>query len=251
MGKRQLIVFFIALILFSILSVLYSTQAIADLRMFYQDPSDALGAEFILRPQAVDVTTANANQTDLLAAQQVVERRLDSLYLAGTYKVVTQGDQLVVELPRTENIPYVASVISSVGEVEFIDGGLESPPVGQAVQTAAQANPHQNIYQTLFTGQEVEAAELPDSATGQIFYRLTLQPAATDRLNTFIQTRQNGYLCMMMDGQVLNCSLMYHQSGNTVEILPSLSSGTILSLADLAIFIDSGPLPMPLNAELR
>lgn len=64
MGKRQLIVFFIALILFSILSVLYSTQAIADLRMFYQDPSDALGAEFILRPQAVDVTTANANQTD-------------------------------------------------------------------------------------------------------------------------------------------------------------------------------------------
>jgi preprotein translocase subunit SecD len=103
----------------------------------------------------------------------------------------------------------------------------------------------------LFTGQEVEAAELPDSATGQIFYRLTLQPTAADRLNAFIETQQNGYLCMVMDGQVLNCSLMYHQSGNTVEILPGLSSGTILSLADLAIFIDSGPLPTPLKAEIR
>ena len=250
MGKRQLIVFFVALILFSILSVLYSTQAIADLRMLYQDPRDALGAEFILRPQAVDAATARANQADLLAVQQAVERRLDNLYLAGTYKVVTQGDQLVVELPPTENMPYVASVISSVGEVEFIDGGLEAPPLGQVVQTAAQPNPHQNVYQTLFTGQEVEAAELPDSATGQIFYRLTLQPTAADRLNAFIETQQNGYLCMVMDGQVLNCSLMYHQSGNTVEILPGLSSGTILSLADLAIFIDSGPLPIPLKAEI-
>jgi len=44
---------------------------------------------------------------------------------------------------------------------------------------------------------------------------------------------------------------MYHQAGNTIEILPGLSSGTFLSLADLAIFLESGPLPEPLQAEIR
>ena len=30
---------------------------------------------------------------------------------------------------------------------------------------------------------------------------------------------------MVMDEQVINCSMMHHWSGNTVEILPGLSSG--------------------------
>jgi hypothetical protein len=54
-----------------------------------------------------------------------------------------------------------------------------------------------------------------------------------------------------MDGQVLNCSVMYHQAGNSIEILPGLSSGTGISLVDLAIFLESGPLPVPLAAEIH
>jgi preprotein translocase subunit SecD len=151
---------------------------------------------------------------------------------------------LVVRLPHGQNIPYIAVVISSVGEIKFIDGGQNSPPVGQADAPS-------QIYQTLFTGQEIESAEPPDSTAGQIFYRLTLQPAASERLATFIQTQPQRYICMVVDGQVLNCSVMYHQAGNTIEILPGLSSGTFLSLADLAIFLESGPLPEPLQAEIR
>jgi preprotein translocase subunit SecD len=119
------------------------------------------------------------------------------------------------------------------------------------VRTSPQADPQENVYRTLFVGQEIEAAKLPDSTTGQIFYQLTLQPAAAKRLTTFVETEPDGYICMVMDGQVLNCSVMYHQSGNTIEILPGLSSGTGISLADLAIFLKSGPLPMPLEAEIH
>ena len=249
MSKRQLLVFFIALLLFSLLSLLYSSQVIADLKQLYQDPRATLGAELILRPQAAD--TSIAAQTDLATIQEAVSQRLGHLYLAGTYSVIAQDDRLVVNLSHSENLPYVASVVSSIGEIEFIDGGADSPPIGQMIHTAPQADPNQNVYRILFTGREIESAKLPDSATGQIFYQLTLQPAAAERLTAFVETEPGGYICMVMDGQVLNCSVMYQQSGQTIEILPGLSSGTGISLADLAVFLESGPLPVPLNAEIR
>lgn len=249
MSKRQLSVFFIALLLFSLLSLLYSSQVIADLKQRYQDPQVTLGAELILRPQAAD--TSVAAQTDLATIQEAVSQRLGHLYLAGTYSVTAEDDRLVVNLSRSENLPYVASVVSSIGEIAFIDGGTESPPIGQAVQTSPQADPQANVYRTLFTGREIEAANLPDSTNGQIFYQLTLEPAAAERLATFVETEPGGYICMVMDGQVLNCSVMYHYAGNSIEILPGLSSGVGISLADLAIFLESGPLPVPLEAEIH
>ncbi len=249
MGKRQLAVFFLALLLFSLLSLAYSSQVIADLKQLYQDPKATLGAELILRLQIEH--SSIFGRSDLVSVQEAVAQRLDHLYLAGTYTVNAQDDRLVVALSRSENLPYVASVVSSIGEIAFIDGGTESPPIGQAVQTSTEAEPQENAYRTLFTGQEIESAKLPDSRTGQIFYQLTLQPAAAERLTAFVATEPGGYICMVMDGQVLNCSVMYHQSGNTIEILPGLSSGTGISLADLAIFLESGPLPVPLEAEIR
>ena len=70
-------------------------------------------------------------------------------------------------------------------------------------------------------------------------------------MTTFVETEPGGYICMVMDGQVLNCSVMYHFAGNSIEILPGLSSGTGISLADLAIFLESGPLPVPIEAEIH
>jgi len=40
---------------------------------------------------------------------------------------------------------------------------------------------------------------------------------------------------------------MYHWSGTVVKILPDMGSGANISLADLAIFLESGPLPAPLR----
>ena len=173
MRRRHLIVFLLALLLFSFFSLSYSSQVIADLRTFYQDPRDALGVELVLRAAAVEPA---GNQADLSEVQQTIERRLDNLHLAGTYTVANLDNQLVVKLPHSENLPYVASVVSSVGEIEFIDGGTQTPPIGQVIQDQTQPQ----HYQTLFTGREIESAEPPDSAAGRIFYRLTLRPAAGD-----------------------------------------------------------------------
>jgi preprotein translocase subunit SecD len=240
------------LLLISIFSLTYGVQALADLKGLYQNSPDALKAELILSPRPM-TSSVMLDDTTLLAAQEVVDQRLENLHLAGTYTVTPQGEQLLVKLPQSENMPYITSVLSSIGEIEFINGGSESPPIGRTVKTATQApaKPDQNIYQTLFTAQDIESVTPPDSATGQIFYQLTLRPAAVERLGGFIEKPGSDYICMVMDEQVLNCSMMYHWLGNTVEILPGLSSGTVISLADLGIFLNSGPLPILLQVEMR
>ncbi len=57
----------------------------------------------------------------------------------------------------------------------------------------------------------------------------------------------NNYLCLVIDGKVTNCSKMYHLSGATLDILPELADNTGLNLADLAVFLASGPLPVPVE----
>ncbi len=247
MRGRQFIIFLTILLLIGLFSLAYSARALADLTTFYQDPADSWGVELILSPDTVVSSATATEPVDLLQAQQVVARRLDKLHLAGSYSVVVQDDRLVARLPDSENMPYIVSIISSVGKIEFINGGTTSPPIGQRVKTAVEANSDDNVYQTMFTGQDVETAMPPDPATGQIFYQLTLKPAAVERVARFVETQPDHYICMVIDEQVINCSMMYHWSGHTIEILPGLSSGTAISLADLAVFLDSGLLPIPLK----
>lgn len=248
MGKRYLLIFGLTFLLVSVLGLGFGTQVLADLTSLYQNPGTTLDAELILSPGSVSQTDSRevVEGIPLSAARQVVGQRLDSLRLAGAYQVMPQGDQLLVKLPQTENMPYIALVVSSVGEIEFIDGGVESPPLGQFV-----TGPGRPVYQTLFTAQEIRTVVPPDSATGQIFYQLELEPLASERLRNFTEISKNSYICMVLDSQVLNCSTMYHLAGNTLEILPELSSGTVISLADLAIFLESGPLPVPFEVEIQ
>jgi preprotein translocase subunit SecD len=249
MAKRHLLIFLIAALVFTLFSLAFSAQVLADLQSLYRGSAEAFSTQLVLKPQAMTDSATAADPTHLVQIQQIVDQRLDKLQLAGTHSVSLQGDQLLVRLPNSENMPYITSVVSRVGEIEFIDGGPGAPPVGQRVTTGPEASPEQNVYQTLFTGQEILAAALPDPGAGQIFYRLTLQPATIDRLSNFAESHSNRYICMVMDGEVLNCSLMYHWTDNTIEILPGLSSGTTFSLSDLSVFLTSGPLPVPLSVE--
>ncbi|HEX9926694.1 MAG TPA: hypothetical protein VGD99_28870 [Anaerolineae bacterium] len=252
MRRRQLIIFTTVLCLIGILSLAYSARALADLTTLYQNSAGPLGVELILSPDTTLTSASVASEEILLEAQQIVSQRMGNLRLAGSYSVAVEDERLVIRLPDNENMPYIASIISSVGEIEFINGGPTSPPIGRRVETAAKANPELNVYQTLFTGQDVESALPPNSASGQIFYQLVLEPTTVKRFARFVETQPGYYMCMVMDQQVINCSKMYHWSAaDTVDILPGLSSGADISLADLSIFLDSGPLPMPLKVITR
>lgn len=247
MFKRRstliLTLFFIALF-----SFIYSSRALADLTAYYPESGKALEAELIFTPQStVDLTTPEL-ELKLLDAQTIIQQRLIHLGLE-PQQVIVQHGQIGVDLLNSENPAYVSNILTRVGYVEFINGGSVTPPLGQRIETGAQTNKDKDIYQTLFDGQDVAEITPPDLATGQIFYELTLHPAAAARVDAFFRGNSSDYVCIAVDKEVIGCSKMYHWSDNMLEILPNLSGGSLLNLADLALFVESGPLPIALTIE--
>ena len=177
----------------------------------------------------------------MLETRKVVAQRLDQFNAAGSYQLVVQHGQLSLTLPATEQTPYIVDLVSRVGQIEFIDGGATSPPLGRWVR--------QNEYNVLFTTHDVEAVTPPNTETGQIFYRLKLTSAGSQKMGEFVTNQSDHYICIVIDQQVINCSSMYHLTDDTLDILPSLGSGNMINLNDLAVFVKSGPLPISLSVE--
>jgi preprotein translocase subunit SecD len=248
MKKRKLITS--ALIGFVILlSFTFSSQALAKLTILYPQPGQTAETELILSPALGAEFSETQVGLQLLDAEQVIARRLAQLGLPQSYTVARRDGQLVVTLPARSGTPYVNSVISHVGDIEFIDGGASPPSIGQQVQTSAVESPEANTYHTLFRGEEVTRILPPSSEFGQIFHQISLEPAASARFAAFTQASAGHSLCIVMDQEVISCSAMYSWENDTLEILPNLSTGSLVSLADLAIFLESGPLPFPLKLQ--
>jgi hypothetical protein len=247
--KRHFTIFLIALLVFATFGLIYSSMVVADLTYTYPIVVDAPGTKIILEPTHL-VNTGGNPQAYLLEAQQVVTRRLAELQPEGQHQVVVIHDRIEVTLPKGDQTPHLINVIARVGEVEFINGGSELPPIGRQVQTGPETVAGQNIYQTLFTGREIVEIIPPNS--GDIFYRITPAPAAVTRLAEFIEKgRMSEYICLVIDKQVVNCSKMYYWSGQTLDILPNIGGSADLSLADLGVFLKSGPLPLSLDVAVN
>lgn len=236
MFKKQIAILVILLLL-GLVSLFYGSRALADLSTF--DPAESiLETKLIL---AADTIIPTNQEVELIAARPVIAKRLDKLEIGGPYNVVIRNGQIEVTLPQGQNVPYIASVITSIGEIVFINAGKESPPVGEKVYLGVSSS-EQPGYPILFTSRQVKEIAPPDSTSGQIFYRLTLEPAAAERLDDFVAANPGAYICMVLDEQVISCSAMYHQTGQDLEILPELSSSEAMNMNDLAVFLYSGPL---------
>jgi preprotein translocase subunit SecD len=225
-----------ALLLVGLLSLVYSTRALADL-IFLPTPVEAFQTRIILKPDI----SSDVGMSELIETREVVAQRLDQLNVPGPYQLLAHNDHLSLTLASTEKTPYIVDLVSHVGQIEFIDGGEKSPPLGRRVQGDG--------YDVLFTAQDIEVVTPPNTETGQIFYRLSLTPSGSQRMAEFSANQNGHYVCMVIDQQVINCTSMYHVIGNTLDILPSLGSGHMISLNDLAVFVESGPLPITLKVE--
>lgn len=237
--KRQLALF---LTVFSALTVgwlIYGSKVVAEFTFDSQIAIDQHSTKIVLTPN-----NGTTSQKYLLEAQRVIVERLDQLQPTEQHRVMSEQGYLEMQLQDYDNLPYIIDIITRKGEVEFIDGGSQ-PPIGKYVETERERPLPSGTYYTLFSGQEIAAVESPED--GQIFYRIKPKSEATQRLLEFVDAHSGEFICLVIDEQVINCSKMYFWSGDTLEILPSLSSGTGLSLSDLGVFLNSGPLPMSLE----
>jgi preprotein translocase subunit SecD len=254
--KRLLAILLVVVFIIAALGLMYSSQVIADLTVLYPTSVDVSGAKIVLRPSKAAPSATTSEQSYQLVAQdagRVVAERLEQLHLRGYYAVDIRDNLVEVTLPDLENTTYIVDIISRVGEVEFIDGGTGTPPVGRYVKTESRNElaTRDKSYSVLFKGREIKAIIPPEARDGEIFYQLELQPHAASRFATFLDANSNAYVCLVLDKQVINCSKMYHLADDRLDILPNLSGGTGLSLADLGVFISSGPLPVSLDVVIE
>jgi len=243
--KRQFVIFPLSLLLISVFTLGYHPRALADWLLFSPTVVDNSSVKIKLTPDQ----SANLSKVTLEASpaqlQEVITLRLAQLKLK-SYEVQAAGEGVEVILPDHENMAYIINIISRVGEVEFINGGQRTPPLGEKVEIGAEASSAGRVYPLLFSGDEIREVTPPDPESGEIFYQISLQAEAAQRVADFAEAKE-GYICLAIDGEVINCSTMYHWSGTMIKILPDLGSGAGISLADLAILLDSGPLPVPLR----
>ncbi|MCB0212398.1 MAG: hypothetical protein KDJ52_23855 [Anaerolineae bacterium] len=237
--KRQLFLFLTVFSALTVAWLVYGSRVVAEFAFDSQLAIDHQGTKIILTPQ-----NGSTSQHYLVEAQQIVAERLEELRPDEKHQVLTAQGQLEVQLRDYENLPYIIDIVTRKGDVEFIDGGSQ-PPIGKFVKTVRDKPLPADTYYTLFSGQEIATVEPPTD--GQLFYKIKPKPEATQRFLDFLDAQSGGFICLVIDDQVINCSKMYVWSGDTLEILPSLSSGTGLSLSDLGIFLKSGPLPTALQ----
>lgn len=238
--KRQLAIFMIVSLTIAVAGLVYGAKVITDLTILYPIIIDNTpGTKVVLQPKHT-ASSQEKYRLDVLDTQRVINQRLHKMQLPDNYKVTITNNQLEVTLPASQETPHIINVITKIGKIAFVDGGDTVPPIGQFIEG-------EPAYQTLFTGQDITTVDPPKSDAGDIFYQIELQPAAAKRFADFVKNNQKGYACLTIDQQIINCSNMYYLSGNTLDILPSLSSETDLKLSDLAVFLSSGPLPVSLE----
>jgi hypothetical protein len=194
---------------------------------------DVFGAHLVLQP-----TTLEASPTELAQIQAILTTRLTQAKLNGAFEVKVVAQHIEVNLSEGQDAPIAAPLMSHVGQIQFIAGGIDTSPLDNKVS----AN-----YPTLFTSNQVTDFTLPKS--GDIFYRLGLNDVAATHMATFNATQPRHTICMVMDGELLNCSSMYYWSKNSLEIVPNLSGDSSVTMSNLALFIKSGALPLSLRLE--
>ncbi len=190
-------------------------------------------SQLILQPYTTQFTPA-----DLIKARHIIEQRLQRTSMYGSFEVTAHQTYLEVNLSEGRDLPYITQLLTSVGNIQFIDGG-KTPLIGQHLTDADLTN------KLLFSNRNIRQFNAPSK--GDMFYQLTLLPKTAANVERYLQTQPNTYVCIAVDGLVTNCSSLYHWADDTLEFIPNRGDIGVLQSQDLLTLVYSPPLPMPLK----
>jgi preprotein translocase subunit SecD len=128
----------------------------------------------------------------------------------------------------------------SLGRIEIVDGGTQFLPIGAEVKTGPQANPDQDVYQAVLTSADFVSAEALTNDKGRPVIEFTLTPTGDARLAAFSARLPTYYLCLTVDGQVVNCPILRTplvNRGGTIELT---GNATLDDARALAMSLRSG-----------
>ena len=194
-------------------------------------------------------TAQSTGQADLWAAGQVLRQRLSAYSFPNNAQpaLAIEGNHLVVSLPAGVEPSIVIAEASRVGQVEIVDGGTEFLSVGSTVRTGPRAIPDQGVYQVVLTSAAFEAIEANRTDKGRPSITFTLTSAGDARLAAHTAERRGYYLCLVVDGQVVNCPILRTPLTDRRGVIELTGDATFNDARRLAILLGSGPLSAPLK----
>jgi hypothetical protein len=190
--------------------------------------------------------TQPASQEDIAAASEVLRQRLLSYPQSGV-QFALESERLVVSMPPGAEPSIVVAEASHIGQVEVVDGGTEFLTVGGLVKTGPHAIPDQDVYRAVLTSDDFIAADARLGDEGQPVIEFTLTPAGAARLAAHTASLPAYYLCLAVDGQVVNCPILRTPLVNRQGLIELTGDATLDDARALAMLLRSGPLPVPLR----
>lgn len=189
-----------------------------------------------------------ASHEDIAAASEVLRQRLSSYPQSGVrFALALESDRLVVSMPPGAEPSIAVAEASHIGRVEVVDGGTEFLTVGGLVKTGPHAIPDQDVYQAVLVSDDFIAADARLGDKGQPVIEFTLTPAGDARLAAHTASLPAYYLCLAVDGQVVNCPILRTPLVNRQGLIELTGDATLDDARALAMLLRSGPLPVPLR----
>ncbi len=193
--------------------------------------------------------TQPARWQDLLTAGSVLQNRLRRLCPenGGALGWVWQGDRLVVSVPPELSQRRVVVEASRVGLVEIVEGGTEFLPVGSTVETGPWPSPDRGVYQVVLTAEHFVTAEARMGERDRPVIEFILTPAGDHLLAAHTVGQRGYYLCLVVDGQVLNCPVVRTPLVKRHGLIELTGNATLDDACTVAMLLRSGPLPVLLK----
>ncbi len=201
-----------------------------------------------MMPAAMTFQAAQpVNQEDMAAAHAVLIERLSSSdsHSSAELSLAIEGSRLAVSLPPGVEPSIVVAEAGRVGQVELVDGGTEFLTVSSVVKTGYRAIPDQDVHLAVLTSADFEAAEAQLNDQGRPVIEFALTPSGDARLAAHTAELRGYYICMAVDGRVVNCPILRTPLTNRRGTIELTGDASLDDARTLAMLIRSGPLPVP------
>ncbi len=189
---------------------------------------------------------------ELVRAGSVLQERLHAWYpqveaQLGWTVHRREADHLVIAtVPPGVPASWLVSEAAHIGLVEVVEGGTEFLPVGRRVKSGPVPRPELGVYKSVLTAGHFAAAAayLRD---GQPVIEFALTPEGEDRLASHTARKRGYYLCLLVDGEVVNCPILRTPLAGVRGSMELTGRATLEQAHRLAMLLRSGPLPVALR----
>jgi preprotein translocase subunit SecD len=203
------------------------------------DLQGGLSVEYRVVPAGGRTPTAQ----DLAVVRDIIERRVNSTGVVEPV-VVTQGtDRVIVELPGEQDTATVRRLVGQTGRLDFVP-----IPSGQTPPTE-NSSIDLSVLQPLFSGDQLESANVGADQNGNRTVNFVLKPAGKDLFANWTTAHIGEYFAIALDSVVISAPRINSAiPGGNVEI----SSGGIggfprKEAENLVNVLRFGSLPFPVE----